>query len=518
MKKFLLAAATLFAAVTAQAQCQADFGYTNAANVFTFSDSSTTSSGTIVGWLWQFGDNTAPSTTQNPQHTYEACGYYEVTLSIATSSFCNSTFTDTIYVAQGTQPSFTFTVDTTTGDVDFDGAPTSSTLNYAWDFGDASTGSGEDPTHTYAASGNYVVCLTVSDTGGFCTYMFCDTVAVYIAPPSCNATWTNQSLMNGQQTFTAQPFDQNWTYTWDYGDSSPLGNGFVSTHTYTVTGTYTVCLTINDTSNGCTSQFCDTVNVTINCNATWTNQTIIPGQQTFTAQPFNLNWTYTWDFGDASAPGNGFIVNHTYAASGTYTVCLTVYDSATTCTSQFCDTVQVTIQSNCPVTFTNINLMGNMTFTPTPLNPLNTYVWDFGDASPPFTGLIANHTYALPGTYTVCVTMTTFQGCTDTFCDTVIVPPLTPGYAEYAGGVMAANVFPNPANELLAVSYTLAQSSDVTIEVIDLSGRTVYSRREGELQQGTQRSEIPLHEMAAGSYLVRIRTTTGQAHIPFVRG
>ncbi len=514
MKKLLLIAATMFSVVATQAQCQADFGYTNVVNAFSFTDSSTTASGSISAWLWTFGDNTAPATTQNPQHTYAACGYYEVTLNIVTSSFCTSIFTDTVYVSQGTLPTFTFTVDTTTGDVDFNGAPTSTTIDYAWDFGDASMGTGENPTHTYAVSGNYVVCLTVTDTAGFCTYMFCDTVPVYIAPANCSATWTNNPL-GGQQTFTAQPFDPNWNYSWDFGDASAFGNGFITTHTYTVTGTYTVCLTVTDSANNCTSQFCDTINVAVNCNATWTNQSLIAGQQTFTAQPFNLGWTYTWDFGDASAPGNGFVTNHTYANAGTYTVCLTVYDSATTCTSQFCDTVQVVFSSNCPVTFTNVYLAGNMAFTPTPFNPLNTYVWDFGDASAPFTGLFANHTYAAAGTYTVCVTMTTFQGCTSTFCDTVIVPAV--GYEEYNGGIGAVIVYPNPASQAIAVNYTLTEGSDVTFEVVDLSGRVIYVRTENEMQTGTQRAEISLENFASGSYVLLLRTETGQSRIQFVK-
>ena len=185
MKKLLLTLAAISAAIVSFAQCQADFVYTSSANTFTFTDSSTTSSGTINGWLWQFGDNTAPSTQQNPTHTYEACGYYEVSLSIATSSFCTSTFTDTIFVSQGTLPSFTFTVDTTNGDVQFNGAPASSSIDYSWDFGDSNTGTGQNPVHNYDSSGTYVVCLTVADTGGFCTYMICDTVVVYIAPANC---------------------------------------------------------------------------------------------------------------------------------------------------------------------------------------------------------------------------------------------------------------------------------------------------------------------------------------------
>ena len=36
--------------------------------------------------------------------------------------------------------------------------------------------------------------------------------------------------------------------------------------------------------------------------------------------------TYTWDFGDGSAPGSGAAVTHVYGQAGTYMVTLTVVD------------------------------------------------------------------------------------------------------------------------------------------------------------------------------------------------
>jgi PKD repeat protein len=48
-----------------------------------------------------------------------------------------------------------------------------SNLTYLWDFGDGSTSSLVSPTHTYAATGKYQVCLTVSN--GSCSSTKCDT-------------------------------------------------------------------------------------------------------------------------------------------------------------------------------------------------------------------------------------------------------------------------------------------------------------------------------------------------------
>lgn len=434
MKRITTLLAAIVCSVAVHAQCQAGFAYTNAANVFSFTDSSTTSSGSIVGWGWQFGDNTAPSTQQNPQHTYEACGYYEVTLTVFTSSFCTSSFTDTVFVAQGTTPSFTFTVDTATGDVTFNGAPFSSTLEYNWNFGDSTTGTGMNVTHTYAA-GTYTACLTVSDTGGFCTYTICDTVSVYIAPPTCNATWTNIGFPGGQQAFTAQPIDPDWTYSWDFGDASPFGNGFIT--------------------------------------------------------------------------------NHTYTTAGTYTVCLTVVDTTTMCTSTYCDTVNVVFTTTCPVSFTNIYLAGNMTFTPTPFNPLNTYTWDFGDASPPQTGFVANHAYAAPGTYTVCVTMNTFDGCMSSFCDTVIVPS-TIGVEEYGSGIADVTVAPNPAEEEVRIMYSLHTSQDVLLHITDVTGRVIAT---GNLSgaEGNNTERVSLEGVAPGAYFIVLTTRDSSVKLPLIR-
>ncbi len=45
-------------------------------------------------------------------------------------------------------------------------------LNYLWDFGDGTTSTQQYPTHIYSTSGNYVVCLTVTNSS--CTSTSCD--------------------------------------------------------------------------------------------------------------------------------------------------------------------------------------------------------------------------------------------------------------------------------------------------------------------------------------------------------
>ena len=67
-------------------------------------------------------------------------------------------------------PVASFTFDCTDLACDFDASgsydPDGTIVSYDWDFGDAATGSGETPSHTYAAADTYTVILTVTDDDG----------------------------------------------------------------------------------------------------------------------------------------------------------------------------------------------------------------------------------------------------------------------------------------------------------------------------------------------------------------
>ena len=67
----------------------ADFTYSIDGYTVTFTDQSYDSDGTIVSWLWDFGDGQS-STAQNPVHTYAADGVYNVTLTVTDNEDASS--------------------------------------------------------------------------------------------------------------------------------------------------------------------------------------------------------------------------------------------------------------------------------------------------------------------------------------------------------------------------------------------------------------------------------------------
>jgi PKD repeat protein len=109
-------------------------------------------------YSWNFGDGTT-SKKANPTHTYGKPGTYQVTL-IVKDSMCADTQTkqvtirckpDASFRVQGNKFQRTFKPDTTAN-------------SYSWDFGDGSTSTKRNPTHTYSDTGTYKVTLIANSS------------------------------------------------------------------------------------------------------------------------------------------------------------------------------------------------------------------------------------------------------------------------------------------------------------------------------------------------------------------
>ena len=133
-----------------------------------------TSTGYIepVTYLWDFGDG-QKSTNKNPVHVYtisSASYTYPVTLTV--SGYCGQTQTATEFITVESPPqvSALFTSDVTNGiaplTVNFKDTSTGSPVSWLWNFGDGSTSTMQNPSHTYTASGLYTVTLAVTSAQG----------------------------------------------------------------------------------------------------------------------------------------------------------------------------------------------------------------------------------------------------------------------------------------------------------------------------------------------------------------
>ncbi|HOI14325.1 MAG TPA: PKD domain-containing protein [Methanoculleus sp.] len=146
--------------------------------------------------VWRL--DTAGSNARNPTYTYTTPGTYTVALQAYNEDGYNATRkVGYITVTAPVAPTAAFTANRTTGTaplaVQFNDTSTGGPTSWTWDFGDGTTSTDQNPTHTYAA-GTYTVNLTVGNAAGPDTETRTDYITVSPAPtPTATATVTPTS-------------------------------------------------------------------------------------------------------------------------------------------------------------------------------------------------------------------------------------------------------------------------------------------------------------------------------------
>ncbi|MFQ5445638.1 MAG: PKD domain-containing protein, partial [Saprospiraceae bacterium] len=308
-------------------------------NVFDFTNTSTNF---IPGsFSWYFDDPaSAPANTsnlQNPSHTFTAPGYYTVVLvgevnAMGGGSCQIGIFKDVLVPAAA---GFDHTAACPNAPTQFFDASAfvagGSITNWSWDFDDPASGAANtsnlaNPTHVFAASGNYDVSLTITMASG-CQTSVTETIAVLVAP-SVSFLVPSQTCENMALPFNADVPAYVATVVWDFGDP---GSGAANTsvtdstlHAFDLPGVYAVTLTASNVY-GCTASH--TENVTIEPNTLAGIISVVPaspiceGDSTLlTAPPGGTGWMWS----------NGPVVDlQTIFTAGIYDVTLTDAEGCT---------------------------------------------------------------------------------------------------------------------------------------------------------------------------------------------
>ncbi|MEX0766891.1 MAG: PKD domain-containing protein, partial [Microthrixaceae bacterium] len=407
---------------------------------------STDSDGTVAGYAWDFGDGYSYRGTEtNPSHTYTVAGEYSAVLTVTDDTGATDSAALTITVSENPAPTAALSV-TSVSPVStkapalytFSSAGSgddAGIVSYSWDFGDGSpAGSGASPSHTYTTVGSFVVTLTVTDNGGLTDSdsIIVDTI-VNLGPSAAASVTPDSGKAPLAVTFSsAGSVDPDGTivsYSWNFGDGSPLSSDANPSHTYGV-GTFTAQLTVTDDDGN--------IATTTAAIATVANQlpvAVANFTPTGTKAPLPVAFSsagsvdndgsiigYAWDFDNNgtvdSADANPSTV---YSTPGLKTAKLTLTDDSG-------DTGFTTVSVN--VDAVNVAPVAVPVATPSsgkrPLNvsfsssastdsdgTIESYLWDFGDGSGTSTEASPSHTYTV-GTYTATLTLTDNDGATAT--------------------------------------------------------------------------------------------------------
>jgi len=287
-----------------------------------FTDAST---GSLTSWQWYFGDGTS-STAQNPSHAFASAGSYSVTLTVMNAAGQNSvTKTVTVASASTLVASFAYSpasptvgqaVAFTDGSI---GGPTS----WSWVFGDGSTSTAQNPSHTYTTAGSKTVTLTASNISG--KNSISKTVAV-VAALAASYTYSPASPVVDQAVkFTDASTGSPTSWAWDFNDgtTSTLQN---PSRAFVAAGSYSVTLIASNASTSSNVVRVVTVvpKTVLLASFTYSPASPLVDQAVqFTDTSTGNPAVWIWDFGDGatSALQNP---SHTYAAAGAKAVTLTV--------------------------------------------------------------------------------------------------------------------------------------------------------------------------------------------------
>ena len=328
--------------------------------------------------------------------------------------FSNTSFSQSLNVDfTGTQELCVFTEATFTNQSTAGNSPI---IEYSWNFGDGSSSTAANPTHTYTIPGTYTVTLVVQTAnGGAGSEVKSNYVVVHPKPQAnfetsisgcnvpVNVTFTNSSV-GGQE------------YDWDFGNGEYSNQATPSVITYTSEGTYTVSLIVTN-AFGCE----DIIEKPIDISS-FQSDIIVPDKICAGSSANIIDNstpganTWNWDFPGGS-PISSANQNPTvrYDTPGNYTISLTSQNTNSGCVSS--ESKSITVLPKPTASFTNNPSEGcapqNIKFNNTGTQAGASYEWDFGNGNTS-TSTSPTTTYASNGVYTVRLIMTDANGCVDT--------------------------------------------------------------------------------------------------------
>ncbi|MGZ5304056.1 MAG: PKD domain-containing protein, partial [Bacteroidia bacterium] len=365
----------------------------------TISDSMGVLTGTTKH-LWQIGNwfhFTKPG-------TYKLISY----LSSKDDDPSNDTFVTSFNVYQYAVPAFKVATNCNDSILSFENLSSScrDNITYFWDFGDGDTSTSIAPKKAYHKPGNYIVKLVVSNRSGK------DSISYNIKyQPERTINFKANVLCNvNEVTFINKSVDSSAsiiTYHWDFGDgdTSTLKN---PVYTYTTAGKYKVIL-VATTDKGCIDSVSDSITIFPLPTADFEPSNICQSDEaTFTSKSL-LATEWYWNFGDSTTSTSENPTNK-YFSAGTYMVKLKV-KNINGCMDSISKQIEVYEMPEAIFSVSNICVSDSFSLTDSSKGATN-WFWDFGDG---YTATLQHpkHKYEKAGTYTIYLTSTNSNGCSD---------------------------------------------------------------------------------------------------------
>lgn len=308
---------------------------------------------------------------------------------------------------------------------------------YKWIFGDGTTSTLQNPTHTYPGPGSYSVCFlvyNVNATGDTCATESCKNITINSCDVNANFTYTvsckykvtfnNTSVGSGTLTY-------KWLF--DDGTSSTIKN---PSKIFTTCGRHSTRLIT------CNTLCCDTIDLVVNIPCCE-----VKSDFCLRDSGLYVRLIYSTSMNLPSTTYTVFLdgVQTTWSANtsklltpGLHNVCLKarrISCPGDTCCATCCK--QIYVSTPCTLVSDFWHQIqtgtGNVIFTNKTTPAGYSSSWSFGDNSPVVTTTNPTHTYR-PGTYVVCLTTTQPNGgdtCYSRICRKITIDSVCKPIAKF---------------------------------------------------------------------------------------
>lgn len=351
-----------------------------------------------VSWEWDFGDGSPLDLNQSPSHVFPSNGSFTVQLVVTNAFACTDTQQITAIV--NPNPTALFEVDTACfGYLNNFTDLSTGAISWQWDFGDTSPfNNNQNPSYTYSTEGTYSAELLVTNVFGCQDSLSLDAVVL----PQPEAGFENATVCAGDiVAFSDTTLGAPNTWSWDFGDGSPLDNSQNPSHTYITGGVYNVTL-IAGNNAGCldtTIVPVDVYTVPIpDFNADTVCYLSVSNFTDLSTDAVALS-TWEWDFDDGNT-SNSQNPTYIFQAPGIYNVNLIV-TNINGCDSTITYPVIVNDVPVAEYTFDTVCVGSPTTFSDLSTGAPSSWMWDFGDGNTSTNGPVVQNTYAGPGSYLV---------------------------------------------------------------------------------------------------------------------
>lgn len=361
----------------------------------------------VTNYLWSFGDGNT-STLPNPTHTYAQAGTYPISLTLTIGEGCFTTMDTTITLGYPNPASASSHDACKNTPISFMVNNLTAFVSASWLFGDGQSGSGFNPTHSYADSGTYIVQLITTDVlGCIDTLTLQPSILISDPIPQFNLLPT---LCLYDTLYIQNQSAQAVSFIWHFGDGS-TSTTVNPRHQYSATGYYTIRL--EAIQNGCSVSLTRDSAVLVTqpvADFSYTTSGLcMPLLVNFLYQSSGaVQWNWIFGDGDSSSQQNPshlytndlndslrLIVSDGYGCRDTSAQVAFPYYRAAATVSQTtgCTPMQVQFSDNS--------------------NGALSWLWDFGNGS---TSVQQNpvYTYTSGGLYDVMLIATFPGGCVDT--------------------------------------------------------------------------------------------------------